>query len=75
MAEVIIIIIYQEFLRMESTHNNLIIRNFDSKGLRPDEFYEYFMLQPLNSVAIFFKSSENEADHVQKFRDMLVRAN
>ena len=61
---------------MESTHNNLIIRNFDSKGLRPDEFCEYNMLQPLNSVAIFFKSSDNNnVDYSQKFRDMLVRAN
>ena len=60
---------------MESIQNNLIIRNFDSKGLRPDEFCEYYMLQPLNSVAIFFKSSGNNVDYSQKFRDMLVRAN
>ena len=60
---------------MESTQNNLIIRNQDSKGMRPDKFCEYYMLQPPDSVAIFFRSSAADYNRLsQKFGDMLVRA-
>ena len=43
--------------------------------MRPDKFREYYMLQPDDSVAIFFRSSAADYNRLyQKFGDMLVRA-
>ena len=43
--------------------------------MRPDKFREYYMLQPDDSVAVFFRSSAADYNRLsQKFGDMLVRA-
>ena len=64
--------------------NNKNHCHFDFEGLRSDEFDQYYLQQPPNSIAVFFKSSAIEPDSSQKtqnecryvaFRDMLVRAN
>ena len=61
---------------MESSQNNLIASSVDVKGIRPEKFDVYFRQQPVDSIAIFFKSTTlNHADLDKKFRDMLVRAN
>ena len=61
---------------MESSQNNLIPSSVDVKGIRPEKFDVYFRQQPVDSIAIFFKSATlNHADLDKKFRDMLVRAN
>ena len=38
------------------------------------EFIEYFIQQPVNTIAIFYKSFENE-NHEEDYRNMLHRAN
>ena len=39
-----------------------------------NEFIEYFNQQPVNTIAIFYKSFENE-NHEEDYRNMLHRAN